>query len=155
MKGKFKILIIIIIALFLAVFAFSMFSSDLSDQNSEKVENIVLKFELPENYYEGKINKNGDMNITNGNDTIFLSEFDAKDLNKSITAYEEYCIKNNYTILKSNLTVNNINIYKFEDSHSGSTHYWFVKDDKGYSIYTWQKVNGIDNIVEDLIVSIK
>ena len=152
MGRKFKILIIIIIVLFLAVFAFNMFSSDLLSQNSENVENI--KFELPENYYEGSINKNGDINITNGNDTIFLSEFDAKDLNKSITSYEDYCLKNNYTILKSNLTMGNVNIYKFEDANSGSSHYWFVKDDKGYSIYTWQKVDGIDNIVEDLLVSI-
>lgn len=109
------------------------------------------QFDLPEGFSRGEDNKNGDMNITNGNSTLFITKFKAEELNKSITNYKSHCEKNNLSVQHANFKLNNIDVYKITVIKSGASHYWFTHDGIGYSIYTWKKVDNCDAIVDELI----
>ena len=142
MDNKLKILAIIFLLISAGLILNDYF-------NALKLENY--QFDLPEGFHSVGNNKNGDMKITNGKATLFISKFNADDLNKSINSYKEHCAKNNYVVKESNITLNNIDIYKITETKLGSTHYWFTHDGIGYSIYTWNKVENSDDIVSDLI----
>lgn len=109
------------------------------------------EMKLPDGFYKGEDNKNGDMNITNGNVTLFLKEINASDINESVASYEKHCAKNNYSIVKENIHLNNVDVYKITEAKTEASHYWFEHNGKGYSIYSWKKVDNSDKIVSDII----
>ena len=161
MKTKTKLIIIILLLVILGILSTGILFNQNQDQNqnqdldSNSIKVGDAEFALPDGFTEGKSNSKGDVNITKGNDTIFLTELEAKNINESMQAYQDYCAKNEHELSMSTLTMGDTVVYKSTDVNSNTNHYWFEKDGKGYSIYTWKPVEDIDEITNSLITSMK
>lgn len=111
-------------------------------------------FKLPDGYHEGKMNKFGAVNITNGTNSIFLFEQDDANIQKYINNYKKEIQKQNQSMTIKNFTIDNIVIYKTNNNNNPNTiHYWFVKNNKTYDVYTWDGNKDMDSIVINLIKS--
>ena len=146
-----KSIIIIIIALILVIIgaiAFTTFS------NSSQITVGDATFEIPSGFHEGTLNSAGDVNITNGYDSVFIKVHNHSNITKAIKDYKKYKKENNQSVKVSTLNIDNIEVYKSTVTNESHTvHYWFVYKDKVYSIYTWGSEN-IDDIATDLIKSL-
>ena len=129
-----------------------IFTFDINNKSSN--QNIVNidgdNINLPEGYFQGKINKFGAINITNGNNSIFVSKVDGVNVDKYLDDYMNRT--QNQTVDIENTTINGTIVYKTEDgSAAENIHYWFVKNNKTYEIYTWDGDKNIEGIVNGLI----
>ena len=111
------------------------------------------EFNMPKGYHEGIMNNLGAVNITNGKNTVFLYEYGDDDVMSHIKEYKDLDSNKNRPIEIVNITFDGIKIYKTDMDGSKKTHYWFVKNDKTYDVYTWENNFDMDGIVRDLIKS--
>ncbi|MBQ2832677.1 hypothetical protein [Methanobrevibacter sp.] len=156
MKYK-SILFVIIIVILLVIIGFMGLNMINNSTNSTQETVLVgsSNFTLPEGYHEGESNSYGDVNITNGEISIFLLEYHDSDLNKHIGDYNNSINDENQTLSLTNFTYNNIMVYKaINNAHPNTVHYWYVCNNKTYSIYSWDYGN-LDDIVTELIQSQK
>lgn len=138
------ILILIILLIGLGLF---MYTQD----NSSKIVTVnKINFTLPDGYYEGN-STNDYVNITNGEDTIFITYYNDTNITGHIKDYVKNREQNKQHVEVSNFTINNVRIYKSINNHSNTNHYWFTKHKKTYEIYSWNVVNDMDSIVIDLV----
>lgn len=114
------------------------------------------EFIMPPGYNEGDINRFGATTISNGTNTIFLLEQNGTDVNKYIDEYKEFIKGKNESMVIKNYVIDNIKIYKTDNKDNPNTvHYWFVKNNKTYDIYKWDRNENMDSTVISLINSIK
>lgn len=114
-----------------------------------------VNFKLPDGYHEGKLNKLGDVNLTNGSHSIFITKGNGNDLYKEVQKYEKYKKTENTTVTISSYKLGDKVVFKAVSDHDRNVvHYWFLKNNKVYSIYSLQENKNIDNLVADLINSI-
>lgn len=146
---KKSIISILIIVLLLIVVGF-IISTEYLNQEKE-VNTTHATFKLPKGYHSEGLNGHGDLIITNGTDTFFIAEYEDNNMQNHINIYLNDRNQNNQTINMSNLTVDGKFVSKSINLASGSTHYWFIKDNHVYSIYTWNKNEKIDSIFVNLI----
>lgn len=157
MEKKSIILIVIAILVVIGgVMAYNTFNNT-TDDTHVKVGDAT--FELPSGFHEGKTNNAGDVNITNGYDSVFIKEYDHGNVTKCINDYKKYKNNTNQTVKVSTVDINNITVYKSSIVNETNTiHYWFDYKDKVYSIYTWGGTDGgsdnIESIASDLIKSL-
>lgn len=110
------------------------------------------QFILPDGYHEGHLNEVGDINITNGNNSIFFVEYNDTDIDKYIQGYSQYKSENNRSILITNFTIDNTIVYKATNKEDMNiARYFFTNNNKTYSIYNWDSNTELDNIVSNLI----
>ena len=121
----------------------------------EKEFNVgISKFDLPEGYYEGKINSDGAKNLTNGSHSIFINELNGTNVTQHVNEYKEYKESQNYVTISTNFTLDKTIVYKVDITNdTGNVHYWFVHNGKTYCIYSWVKNPKMDSITVDLIKS--
>lgn len=143
-------LIIIIIIVIILILGFCIYS----DLFNQKIKVGTTNFNMPNGYHEGALNEFGAINITNGTNSIFLFENNDDDIIKYVNSYEEHINDLNQTMDIINFTIDNIQIFKTNNKDNPTTvHYWFVKNNKTYDIYTWEGNEEIDSIILDIIKS--
>lgn len=150
MEDKSKLLIAVIFIL-LIILGFIVLNQQVNNSKNQ-VKVGATTFSIPNGFYEGSLNSDGDVNITNGYDTFFLKECGKGNMTKYIKDYKNY--KNNTTKNMSitNFTVDNTLVYKSTMlNESYIIHYWFKHDGIVYSMYTWSGNKKSDTIVSDLI----
>ncbi|MBE6489638.1 MAG: hypothetical protein E7Z83_02140 [Methanobrevibacter sp.] len=150
MEKKHYILIAAIIIILLI--GFSVFNGSLNFQKEVKVGNSI--FTLPNGYTEGSVNSNGDINLTNGTNAIFIKEYN-ESINSCVDAYKNFKTKNNYSIKVQEFNIDTINGYKSTISNESNTHYWFSYNNKTYCIYSWDENNNLDTTVIELMKTVQ
>ena len=87
---------------------------------------------------------------------LLLEEaLDGKYATPFIKSYVNYSTTNGQFVSNSTLKINNILVYRFENSNASSIHEWFVYKNKVYTIYGWGNNPNFDGIAFELIESIK
>lgn len=143
---------IILFVLILIILGSFIVSNMLNQKNEIQVGSG--QFILPEGYYKGDSNSAGDLTITNGNNSICLAECDGDNITSCIKGYTDFVENQNQTLKFENFTVDNVKIFKSTCIENPSVvHYWFVKNNKVYTIYKGDHNNSTDAIVIDLIHS--
>ena len=149
-KSIVAILLIIILLLIIGFMAFNQFNNS---ENQIKIGNAT--FILPDGFHEGTPNKAGDINITNGYDTLFLKECGKDNITKYTKQYVKNKQKNNISVHMKKFTVDDAVIYKSSITNkSNSVSYWFNYNNEVYSIYCWSANKNTDKIVTDIITSL-
>ena len=152
---KRTILIILIIFLVLIVSGFLFFNQN-SNQETPSDNNHLnvgdLNFTLPDGY-SGNLIDELNANLTNGNDLIFITRYYDDNITTHVDNYITERSEQNQTVEVSNFTVNSIIVTKATNMNTGANHYWFSLNGKVYSIYSWSKIDNMDNITSDLIKS--
>lgn len=114
----------------------------------------ISKFNLPKGYYVGTPNSDGAVNLTNGTNSIFISEFKDTNVTQHVNEYNDYKKSQNYTTISTNFSLDKNVVYKVDIiNDTGNVHYWFVHNGKTYCIYSWVKNPKMDTITVDLIKS--
>ena len=149
---KKKLLIILIILLVIAFAGYFVLNN--SSNNIIKVDSV--NFNMPEGYHIDKNQSNNtDIAITNGSNVIHISSLDGKYATPFIKSYVNYSTTKGQIVSNSTLKINNILVYRFENSNASSIHEWFVYKNKVYTIYGWGNNPNFDGIAFELIESIK
>lgn len=152
MKNRLKIILIAIVIIFvIGAVGYTQF------HNHETILVGKAQFVLPQGYTHGTTNEFGNINITNGSNTIFITEYPDGDLNKHMMDYINYKKNNNFSVDIKNLTIDNLNITKVVVLNNNKTvvNYFFVKNNVAYDISSWDSNNKMDSTVVELINSIK
>ena len=130
MNKKYTIIIIVILLLFIGFAEYSKMS------NEKKVINIKgTNFTIPDKYYKSGLNENGDINITNGTNSLFIGHYNETKKKKHINDYFNYCTSHNQSATFSNLTIENIIVYKTVINQNNFKTYWFEKNNQTYLCY--------------------
>ena len=149
MDKKWFALICIIILLVVGLIVYTSF---MNQETEVKVGDATFK--IPDGYHLGNSDEKNVTNLTNGTKNICIKEYDDKNIKKHINSYINQSEKDNKTVKISNFTVGKTLVYKTNLNKSAIVHYWFVKNNKTYNIYTWDKNPEIDSISIKLIESI-
>ena len=149
MDKKWIAVLCIIILLAVGLIAFYSFTN----QESEvKVGHAT--FQVPKGYHVADSNDKNVTNLTNGTKDIYIREYNDKNVKKHINSYINSSEKNNHSVKISNFTVGKTLVYKSNLNASSTVHYWFIKNNKTYTIYSWGKNPEIDSIATKLIETI-
>ena len=143
-----KIIAIIVLIIAILIFGFFFYTN-----NTVKVGNSY--FAVPEGYHvvdEGKY-----VNVTSGkNDICLYKEVSDENINKSIANYAKNKKNNNDTLKYSKLSSGDVNITKSVTGKNNEViHYWFTKNGKTYEAFTWSGNSNSDNLLKNLIDSMK
>lgn len=149
MNKKWIVIVCIIILLAAGLFAFY---SSTNQQKEVKIGEAT--FQLPNGYHVVDSDDKNVTNLTNGTNNIYIKEYNTKNIKKLVNSYVNQSESNNKTVKISNFTVGKTLVYKSNLKNSGTVHYWFVKNNKTYTIYAWNKNPEIDSITTKLIESI-
>ena len=142
----------IIIILTIIVGAFILVYETNYVHNSVKVGNTY--FTLPYGYHE--VNTNGHINITDGNTPMGLGVHEDSDIDKYIDKYIKLNEKKNVSVKIHEFKVNDVIIHKsLVENNTRVIHYWFINDGKVYEFYTWFGNSKTDEVVSDLIKSMR
>jgi len=150
MDKKWIAVIVIIILLVAGLIAFYSFSNQ-----SNKVKVGSATFKTPDGYHVEDSKDKNVTNLTKGNKNIYIKEYNDKNVKKYINSYVSQSKKNNKTVKISNFTVGKTTVYKSNLDNSSAVHYWFVKKNKTYTIYSRDKNPEIDSITIKLIESVR
>ena len=124
--------------------------------NQEKEITVgETNFHIPDGYHVGNQTKLGSTNLTNGTNEIYIQMYDGQNISAYVDDYVNSSAKKNYTIKISSFNIGNNVVYKSTSNNISSVHYWFLKDKKVYTIYSWQKNPKMDSISSYLIESMK
>lgn len=149
---KRSLLLIILIILLLFIIGFLLYEPNY-EPNQISVGNA--NFEIPNGYHVGNINKLGDMNLTNGTNSIFLSARN-NDVHNEIDSLKEYFKSVNKTTILSNFTTSDKLVYKLTVSNDTlSSFYWFENNNEVYYFYNWDGIKDMDNIISNFIKTMK
>jgi|GEM_PF-5165060 len=95
-------------------------------------------------------------NISDGKCVIGMYEYRNNNITNIMNHYVSEKNKDNYSVQIVNSTVNGIVIHKSVILNDiSNVHYWFVYNDIGYEFYTWDANNDTDNIVANLVKTMK
>lgn len=145
-----KTVLIIMIAIILLIFVGS-FVFNWTTQKEVSVG--ATNFTIPSGYYEGNSNENI-TNLTNGKETIFITEMDAN-LNDAVDSYENYLTNKNYSSMRSNFTAEGNIIYKITNLNStNDVRYLFENNNHTYALYSWNENPKLDSIIFDIVEDI-
>lgn len=154
MEKKYIVIILLIIILIFIGVGFYTYNNSTNNQNST-VKVGDLYFNMPNGYIQGTPNKLGDVTLSNGKNPIFITYYNDTNITKYINKFNDSVEKNGETIDIKNFTTNDLLVYKATINESGMVNYWFIKNDKIYSIYSWSKIDNVDIIFSELINSKK
>ena len=148
---KMKYVIIIIAVILLLSIGFFVYEN-YSNQNTIKVDNAI--FAMPEGFHFAGDAK--DLTITDGSSSIGFLSHDGKNLTKHVNEYIKLKKKDNFSTHIENFTVNDVFVSKSNVVGDNKTvHYWFVVKDKVYEIFTRDANSNTENIIKDIISSVK
>lgn len=149
-KSKIYILLVIIILLIIGAVVYFEFNSN------ETVKVGATEFVLPAGYAANGVNSAGDLMISDkNNNSIYFKEYKTNNSESYMKNYVKNMNESNKPTSTSSFMIDDINVYKATNVNTSSNHYWFANNGKTYDIYSWEKVDNMDDIVTDLIKSIK
>ena len=109
---------------------------------------------MPEGYHIGEKNTFGAISITNESNTIFLLENNGTNVQGYIDIYRKILIDKNESINITCFNIDNMEIYKIISlNNTQNIHYYFIKNNKTYDVYTWDGNPKMDSTVIKLIES--
>ena len=148
MKKKI-ILIIALVALLIIIFGAHTYTNMHTLDNKVKVGNIL--FNLPEGYKQIS-NENNKITLKNETSSIGIEYYNDNNITKYV---KQYTSQNDPgSINTTKFTVGDISVYKSTITNDTRyIHYWFVDNNKVYTIYTWEGNNNTDTIVSKLIIN--
>lgn len=150
MNKKYVIIITIIIIILMAI----VVTDYTKNSNEKKIINISgTNFMLPDTYYENGLNEHGHINITNNSNSLFIGYYNDINIKKHINDYFAYCNSRNQSVSSSNLTIDNISVYKTVIVQNQARSYWFEKNNKTYLIYDQGDTSIPENTFFELIKS--
>jgi len=145
-----KIIALLILVVIILLFGFIGYN----EWSNSTVKVGSTEFSLPEGYYKGALNEFGAVNITNGNSSIFIYEYEGNDTLKYISHYTTSPSQKNLNISIVNYTVGDVVVYKTDNKDSPyKIHNWFIKNNKTYDVYTWDGNKDLDSVVTNIIKS--
>lgn len=148
MNKKYIALICVILIIIIGFLAYTNFAN----QNNLKLNKTT--FHLPEGFHENGLTTTGDVNVTNGYESIYFHEYNNSDVKNCVNSYIHERKESNFTPILTNFTAGNTTVYKTTIANqTHSIHYWFVKNDNVYSVYTWDGNKKTDKLVTDLIMT--
>lgn len=150
MKKKTIILILILIIIIIGI-CFIVYN----ESKNQQMKIGDAYFSVPAGYHEGTPNKMGHVNLTNGNHSIFITCINTTNINEYVDYYVSNLTDHNQSIELSNYKIGKTVVYKTTNTKTKSNHYWFVEKDKLYTVYNWDNNPQMDEITENLIISIK
>ena len=146
-----KSLFIFILCFLLIFVGFLVF---INSENSNTVSVGDSNFKLPEGYKEGTLNSYNDVNITNGTNSFFIVEYNTTDINECLDHYKKYCHDKNLSVKIDSFSINDKAIFESKLSNdTKNVHYWFMNNNKVYSIYSWSSNSEMKNDIIKLITS--
>ena len=139
--------VFIIIALIVFGFVYQDFSV-------KEVDVGETRFMVPSEYQVQNIS-NTLVKLTSGGTVYFINEKNSSDIKIFVNKYVNHKNKTeNKSVEISHLAYKDSDIYKSVVSDNSSViHYWFVKNGKGYEIYTGTANSNSDELVLDIINS--
>lgn len=143
-----KIIAIIVILISILVAGFFFYT-----QNTVKVGNSY--FTVPEGYHV--IDEGDYINLTSESNYMCLVKKVADDnINNSIEKYKDNKVSGNDTLNFSKFTAGDVEVTKsVSNKNQNVFHYWFVKDGKTYEAFTWSGNSNSDNLLKNLINTMK
>ncbi len=146
---KNTILIIVLVTLLIILFGAYAISTMHNHDNKVKVGEVL--FNLPEGF-EQISSENNKTTLKNTTSSIGILYYNDNNITKYV---DQYTSQNDpESINTSQFTVDNLTIYKsIIINDTRYIHYWFVDNDKVYTIYTWEGNNDTDSIVSKLITN--
>lgn len=156
--NKKSILMSAIIIILLLVIGFLVFNQPSSNDNSDDHEKFLVgeaSFTIPEGYNVSNQHNDGEVNLTNGNTTLYMVEYNGDNLTKYVNKSIDYVKSQGLNPIVSNFTIENTFVEKLTiDGKNNYLRYWFVNEDKTYCVYTFTGDSSIDNTVNYLIKSL-
>lgn len=149
---KKSLLSIILIILLLLVIGYFIYGEIGEKNRTNEIQIADVNFALPTGYSATGLNNLGDLIISDGKDKIYMTIYDTNHVEDYMGDYNNNRKQANETVSFSNLTINNVHVYK-ATTNTGATRFWFVKNDQTYIIYTLTKNKNIDDIISKLIKS--
>ena len=150
-----KIIIGLLVIAIIIIGLFTLGGLDLGGLNNQnEIDFGNTKFYLPNGFQESGVIESGDINASNGYESIYFHKYNDTELTEHVNAYVNERKADNFTPILTNFTVNDTLVYKtviVNQTHS--MHYWFIKDGTVFSVYTWDGIPKMDQIVSDLVVS--
>ena len=146
-----KTILIIIISIIIIILIGTFALNEITQKN---VAIGATNFTIPQGYHEGVSNGNV-TNLTNGKETIFITEMD-DNITYAIDSYENYLNVKNYSSMRSNFTVEGKIVYKLTNLNStNDVRYWIENNNHTYAIYSWNENPKLDSIIYDMVRDIK
>ena len=147
---KIVIIVLAIVALLLIV--------NFTIINPINTENKVTvgstNFILPEGYIQGDTNTFDAVNITNGTNTVFISESDDDNITKVVRSYRKNIENKGQTMTVDRFHMDNYIFYKTNNvDNPGNIHYFFEKNNKVYDVYCWDGNADLGSIALELAKS--
>lgn len=144
-KFIFAAIIIIILAIIGCFMVFNNFGNG-------HIEVKGTQFALPDGFTESTVLKDGNANITNGNTSLIFVKYGGSNIQQYIDKYVDYNKERNYTTKLSNFTAGGVEVYKAAITENKNVfHYWFVKDDNVFEVFTRDGNDQTDKIVLELV----
>ena len=125
--------------------------NNVNQQNEIQLGNLSLQ--MPNGYEWGGLNKDNDIAIKNGTNTIYLSNTNNTDIKQEVENYITYLKNRNLSFTQSVFEINNISVEKVTEG--GTEHYWFETNGSVYTIYTWESNEKMEETVREIITSIR
>ena len=148
-----KYILLIFIFVILLILGFFIYSSNTLNR-SDVIQVGTTNFTMPEGYHIGEKNTFGAISITNESNTIFLLENNGTNVQGYIDIYRKILIDNNESINITCFNIDNMEIYKIISlNNTQNIHYYFIKNNKTYDVYTWDGNPKMDSTVIKLIES--
>lgn len=146
MNKKLLAIVFIIIAILILGFCFYT-------HNTVKVGNAY--FTVPEGYHV--VDRDYCSNITSETDHMCLvKEVSDDNINNVIEKYNAAKVSENDTLNFSKFSFGEVEVIKsISNKNPNVIHYWFVKDGKTYEAFTWSGNSNSDNLLKNLIHSMK
>lgn len=152
MEKKTKLLIFIIIILLLVI-GFMSYNNYIS-KNQTKIGETT--FIIPSGYYEGPQNNLGHKNITDGNHSIYITEYADNNVTGHLNDMNNYFKNRNHSTKISNFTYNGILVHELTlPNDQTCSYYYFENNNRTYSVYTWNSNENIEKILHDIIDSMQ
>lgn len=149
MDKKWIIIICIVILLVIGLIAYYSFFTN--QENTVKIGDTTFK--LSNGYHKVASNNENITNLTNGTNNIYIEKYDDPHMKKYIKSYVSFSEKNNRSVELSKFTVGDTLVYKSNLNTSDTVHYWFVKNNHTFTLYSWDQNPEIDSATIKIIES--
>ncbi|WP_296888431.1 hypothetical protein [uncultured Methanobrevibacter sp.] len=149
--NKKKAIILILIFILIVIGAFVFYESSLS----QKVKVGDSYFTIPKEFQKEDISDNLVRFIANDKILFINSDINASDIDSAVSNYVKFKNQSeNLSINVQKLDLDGLTVYKsVVQNNSSVVHYWFIKDNHIYEIYTPTFDSNMETVILNIIKS--
>lgn len=149
--NKKKVIILILIFILIVIGAFVFYESSLS----QKVKVGDSYFTIPKEFQKEDISDNLVRFIANDKILFINSDINASDIDSAVSNYVKFKNQSeNLSINVQKLDLDGLTVYKsVVQNNSSVVHYWFIKDNHIYEIYTPTFDSNMETVILNIIKS--